>query len=216
MTLKFLQVNLGRGREAQDLMTQKAVEENTDILLISEPYRKPLSQAWYEDSSKRAAIMIRNVRLTLHEVCESNAGFVYATIGRTRIYSCYFSPNMEHEQFVSAISNLEASIRSFRHKVVIGGDFKSKSPEWNSNKLDNRGIALCETIASLNLTVFNVGDKLTFRREAGGSIIDITFGSGELCNVNMNWMVLEDLTLTREVSQRLHSDLPEFLICYRR
>ena len=64
MTLNFLQINLGRGREAQDLMVQKATEENTDILLISEPYRKPLSQAWYEDSSKHAAIMKKKLMRT--------------------------------------------------------------------------------------------------------------------------------------------------------
>lgn len=196
MTIKFLQINLGRGREAQDLMIQKAAENNTDILLISEQYRKPTSQVWYEDTIHRAAIMIRNTKLIISEVDESNPCFVYATVGGIRIYSCYFAPSMEYTPFVAAITSLEASIRGSRHKVIVGGDFNSKSPEWNAASHDNRGIIVSETIASLNLTIFNVGDKLTFRRGPGGSIIDITFGTSDLCNDGMSWMVLEDVTLS--------------------
>lgn len=49
MHKKFLQVKLGRGREAQDLMMQKAAEDNIDILLVSEPYGKQPTSIWYED-----------------------------------------------------------------------------------------------------------------------------------------------------------------------
>lgn len=196
MIAKFLQINLGRGREAQDLMIQKATEDNTDILLISEPYRRPSSQVWYEDTNHRAAIMVRNRRLIVSEVDESNAGFVYATVGKIRVYSCYYSPNMDYNVFTEALNVLEASIRSTKYRVVIGGDFNSKSPEWNSNQLDNKGATVSEMIAILGLTVFNIGDKLTFRRGAGGSIIDITFGATSFYNENMNWLVLEDITLS--------------------
>lgn len=196
MTMKFLQINLGRGREAQDLMIQKATEDNKDILLISEPYRRPSSQVWYEDTNHRAAIMVRNRRLIMREVNESNAGFVYVTVGKIRVYSCYYSPQMDFNGFTEALNVLDASIRSSKYRVVIGGDFNSKSPEWNSNQLDNKGTAVCEMIASLGLTIFNIGDKLTFRRGASGSIIDITFGATSFYNGNMNWLVLEDLTLS--------------------
>lgn len=196
MILKFLQINLGRGRTAQDLMVQKAAEDNTDILLISEPYRRPHTQPWYEDVNHCAAIMIRNRKLITSEVCENNAGFVYATVNKIRVYSCYYSPSMDLNTFTEALNLLEASIRSSKYRVIIGGDFNSKSPEWNSNKLDGKGTTVCEIIASLDLTIFNIGDKLTFRRNAGGSIIDITFGTTSFCNGNMNWLVLEDLTLS--------------------
>lgn len=194
--MKFLQINLGHGREAQDLMIQKAEEDNTDILLISEPYRNPPYQVWYEDTNHRAAIMVRNRRLVVSEVDESNAGFVYATVGKVRVYSCYYSPNMEYKLFAEALHVLDVSVRSSKYKVIIGGDFNSKSPEWNSNTLDKRGITVCDMVASLGLTVFNTGDKLTFRRGTGGSIIDITFGTTSLYSGRMNWIVLEDLTLS--------------------
>ena len=37
--LKFLQLNLGRGKDAQDLLMQTARERGADVLLISEQYR---------------------------------------------------------------------------------------------------------------------------------------------------------------------------------
>lgn len=106
MSKKFLQINLGRGKDAQALMMQKAAENDIDILLISEPYGKQSTYVWYEDTSHRAAILIRNKRTNIMEVNESNLGFVYVTINSVRIYSCYFSPNINHEDFTREINNL--------------------------------------------------------------------------------------------------------------
>ncbi|KAI8125012.1 Retrovirus-related Pol polyprotein from type-1 retrotransposable element R1 [Lucilia cuprina] len=159
-----------RGREAQDLMMQKASETHTDILLISEPYKKPATQTWYEDKRHGAAIMLRNNTLTVRDICQEHAGFVYATIGQLRIYSCYIPPSLDFPTFVTTIQNLENSIRDTKHDVVIGGDFNSKSPEWNSSSLDNRGTTVCEFIASPR--------------------------ANRTYNEHMNWKVLEDITLS--------------------
>lgn len=196
MTWKIMQINLGRGREAQDLMVQKSMEENADIILISEQYVKPESYIWYEDASKKAAIMIPKGSMRVDDVGEGNNGFVYATINGIRFYSCYFSPNVDYEVFVHMINILESSIRSAKGRVVIGGDFNSKSPEWGSGQLDPRGVVVGELISSLGLITYNEGNSLTFRRGGGGSVIDITFGSADLYNTAMNWRVLEDLTLS--------------------
>ena len=37
--MKFLQLNLGRGKEAQNLLMQTATERGTDVLLISEQHK---------------------------------------------------------------------------------------------------------------------------------------------------------------------------------
>ena len=38
--IRFLQINLGRGREAQNLLMHVAAEKDVDVLLINEQYRK--------------------------------------------------------------------------------------------------------------------------------------------------------------------------------
>ena len=37
--MKFLQLNLGRGKEAQDLLMQTARERRADVFLISEQHK---------------------------------------------------------------------------------------------------------------------------------------------------------------------------------
>lgn len=160
--IKCLQVNLGRGRQAQDLLLHKLLESNTDVAIISEQYKSPDSLVWYEDKTKQAAILVMNSKSNISEVNENNVGFVYATINSIRIYSCYFPPSLNLEQFIELIRKLESSIRTARCKVIIGGDFNSKSPECSSKTLDKRGECVSEMIASLGLVTFNMGSNPTF------------------------------------------------------
>lgn len=100
-TKKFLPVNLGRGKEAQHILMQRKAKVYIDILLVREPYDKQSIIIWYE-----------NMRMAnFKEVNESNFDFIYATIENVRIYSCYFSPNINHEDFTRAIANRKESIR---------------------------------------------------------------------------------------------------------
>ncbi|KAI8129373.1 Retrovirus-related Pol polyprotein from type-1 retrotransposable element R1 [Lucilia cuprina] len=193
---KVIQINLGRGRHAQDLLLHKLTESNIDVALISEQYKRSDSQIWFEDATKRAAIIVMNKYININEACEVNEFFVFATLNGIRIYSCYFPPSMDIVNFSENLSKLEMSIRTTKGRVIIGGDFNSKSPEWNAKILDRRGKHVSEMIASLGLIVYNNGFAPTFCGGRGSSIIDITFGSPELCNNALKWEVLDELTLS--------------------
>ncbi|KAI8126689.1 putative 115 kDa protein in type-1 retrotransposable element R1DM [Lucilia cuprina] len=219
--IKFIQVNLGKGRHAQDLLLHKLSESYIDLALISEQYKRTDAQMWFEDSTKHAAILTMNRSLNIREVCEENESFTYVTINGIRIYSCYFPPSMDIEKFNENLNKLDTSIRTARARVIIGGDFNSKSPEWNSKTLDRRGKLVSELIASLGLIVFNNGNCPTFIGGRGSSIIDITFGSPDLCNQAMEWKVLDDLTLSdhqyitfnidrRNIAQHVELNLPRW------
>ena len=53
--LKFLQLNLGRGKDAQDLLLQTERERGADVLLISEQYKWSDNSVCYQDASRGAA-----------------------------------------------------------------------------------------------------------------------------------------------------------------
>ena len=78
--LKFLQLNLGRGRDAQDLLMQTARETGADVLLISEQYIWTENSAWFQDASRRASILVCCIDLSIGDFLESDAVFVWVEV----------------------------------------------------------------------------------------------------------------------------------------
>ena len=88
------------------------------------------------------------------------------------MYSCYFSPNEEHDDFIQALANLEDDLRSTRDQVLVSGDFNCKALEWGFRKTDSRGLALLDTMARLDLVILNEGNT---RGMAGVAARDVQF-----------------------------------------
>lgn len=194
--IRYLQVNLGRGREAQDLLTQVAVEKSTDILIVCEHYKQPECESWFQDTTARAAIAVLNRGLNIRKVCDTTPNFVWVDVEGVRVYSCYFSPNVHYDDFLHDLDELEESIRSANGQVLVAGDFNCKSQEWGSDRLDCRGVALSGMIARLDLVVLNEGTVNTFRRGNTGSVVDITLATAEVAARISGWSVLEEVTLS--------------------
>ena len=180
--MKFLQLNLGKGKEAQDLLMQTARERGADLLLISEQHKWSENSAWYQDASRWAGILVLSTDLGIGDFLETNAGFVWVEVAGVRVHSCYFSPNDPFEIFETQILLLEESLREASGWPLIAGDFNSKSPEWGEARLYRRGILVGEMAARNDLIVLNQGKDFTFRREAGGLIIDLTFAGPRLAS----------------------------------
>ena len=79
---------------------------------------------------------------------------------------------------------------------LLACDFISKSPEWGEARLDRRGILVGEIVARNYLILLNRGRDFTFRRGAGGSIIDLTIAAPRLASKICDWCVLEVITLS--------------------
>ena len=112
------------------------------------------------------------------------------------MYSCYFSPSDPFEIFGTQILLLEESLKEASGQSLIAGDFNSKSPEWGEARLDRGGILVGEMVARNDLIVLNRGRDLTFRRGAGGSIIDLTIAAPRLASRIGDWCVLDVITLS--------------------
>ena len=59
--MNFRQLNLGRGKEAQNLLMQTDKERGADVLLISEQHKWSENSAWYQDASRRARILFCSI-----------------------------------------------------------------------------------------------------------------------------------------------------------
>lgn len=195
-SLKFIQVNLGRGSRAQDLLLHTAKDRGADILLLTEPYRKLDSENWFQDDSGRAAIVVCNPARKVGKTKSTSNGFVWIEVGNVRIYSCYFSPNDDFWKFEEELEALEDSISGTNQRVLVTGDFNSKHPEWGETRMDRRGILVSEMLARKDLVAVNEGTNPTFERGASSSIIDITLADPRTSALIEDWGVLDEETLS--------------------
>ena len=101
--MKFLQLNHGRGKDAQDHLMQTVRERGADVLLISEQYKWFGNSSWFQDASRRAGILVCGPDLSVRDSLESDAGFVWVEVAGVHVYSCYFSPNDPFDVFQTQI-----------------------------------------------------------------------------------------------------------------
>ena len=118
--MKFLQLILGRGKVAQDLLMQTARERGAEVLLISEQYKWSENSSWFQDASRRASILVCSPDLSIGDFLESDAGFVWVEEAGVRLYSCYFSPSDPFEAFETQILLLEKSLSEAVGRSLIG------------------------------------------------------------------------------------------------
>lgn len=87
-------------------------------------------------------------------------------------------------------------MRSESGPIVISGDFNAKSLEWGDPREDNRGRALADVMASVNLVACNNSEEPTFervyKRGVSSSYIDVTFVSEPDRQRLKNWRVMEE------------------------
>ena len=142
--MEFLQLNLGRlnlgrGKEAQDLRMQPARESGADVLLISEQHKWSENSAWYQDASRRAGILVCSPDLSIRDYLETNAGFVCVEVAGVRVYSCYFSPNDTFKIFETQILLLKESLKGASGRTLIAvtltvSRLSGEKPVWTGGE----------------------------------------------------------------------------------
>lgn len=189
--LKILQINLNGCQAAQALMDQVAFEQAADVVVVSEQYNGH-GRRWYEDLTARSAVYIPSRRSRMPVAPPKRGkGWICVEIGGLRLFSVYFSPNADIEQYVRDLHDLETAIRAAKGPVVVAGDFNAKAAEWGSKKTDRRGRMLAETASALELVTCNRGSCNTFQRANAGSVIDVTFADDATARKVTEWEVLD-------------------------
>lgn len=120
-------------------------------------------------------------------------GFVSAETKECCFISCYLSPNISWESFLTKLVLLEEFILQRGKQVILAGDFNAKSEEWGENRNDARGRELAEMAARLDLVVLSSGLATTFRRPGRReSILDVSFATPGIAKCIHNWKVVEE------------------------
>ncbi|XP_008551933.3 uncharacterized protein LOC103574302 [Microplitis demolitor] len=166
-----------------------------NIVLVSEQYHSVSGPNWFCDLSGTAAIWIPDLGSVSVKDSGSRDGIVWVVTPAITFVSCYFTSNELIADFRKRVNELERVIHNLEEEIVIGGDFNTKSIDWEMEWTDTRGTELLNMMAGLDLVIINKGISATFRRVGTrGSVIDLTFAIQWIAAVVSDWAVLEEFT----------------------
>ncbi|KAL6416583.1 hypothetical protein ACFW04_013336 [Cataglyphis niger] len=196
----IIQINLNRSPRAFDLLQQNMRELNIGVAAISEPpFISNRANRFY--SSNGLAMIFHDSGLTGASPVLAFQGnnVVVVRMGEVYLVSCYVSPNIPRGEFLEFVDELDDALAHSKNKILICGDFNSKSKLWGSPFSDERGTTIDEWAAASDLRLLNTGSDPTCIRAQGCSIIDLTWASPGLVRYISSWQVLDLSTLSDHV-----------------
>jgi len=220
INVKVLQLNVDKSKLATLQLIQLAEEQNTEIILIQEPYCEintykgeksylPLEfngfHCQYAKVNKRpySIIYTKNTILasvvpgTSDQFCtyiqipaNNDTGYIY-------IASIY-SPPTNAELCISLHNLLENTTNNQLNNSVICGDFNAKSTIWGNQRTDSKGTSLEIVMFKYNFHIINpISSPPTFENTQGGkSWIDLTFAGLHISPKIKSWDVLSTESLS--------------------
>ncbi|GBL72655.1 hypothetical protein AVEN_127905-1 [Araneus ventricosus] len=109
------------------------------------------------------------------------------------------------EDLYHTLAELETCFMLPYDRVLLTGDFNSKSPVWGSDVEDERGRQLMEFVLSKGQAIVNEEDTIpTFEGSRGRSWVDITISDPLLLDNIFKWKVDLEPTCSDHKASRSH------------
>ncbi|KAH0812342.1 hypothetical protein GEV33_010449 [Tenebrio molitor] len=205
----IIQINLQKSRTATNGLVAHMLDNNISLALIQEPYVCRHGSAFKiphlnglqlaaVTSAKFLSAIIFNKDclqpLFVPQLSTDRIVVITAQIGQTIVYfaSVYLPPSVDIRSEIPTIQRLvEATAGS---RLVIGGDFNTRSTLWFDSLNDTRSPILHEFITQNDLDITNKPGTLpTFQNSRGQSFIDITLTTPPVTPNISNWQVSNSL-----------------------
>lgn len=216
-TIKIIQINLGKGREALDLLGAGMIDDGVAIALVQEPYTRDgrlpsmgrsfsIHQSLKPDVRNKTALIANNALVhvtTMDKLTTENVTVCKLVLGKNTTYflSAYFGKD---DNIVNSLSRLDRIFQKIDpSRTLVCVDTNAKSTTWFNRFTDVRGRIMEEWINEHELFVLNCEDVPTFSGHQGTSHIDLTICGGNMISSLHNWHVSPDETLSDHNKLRL-------------
>jgi len=164
----IIQCNLNRSWDAQHLLVKQAQEMRAEACMISELPRNMKSANWFSSKDGLAAIYLCDPNGQRKDrLIKQAENFVTVKWGDIFLISIYISLNANRSDFLTFLDELTTEVHLRKERVLICGDFNSKSTHWEGKRTDTRGALVEEWAAECNLRLLNIGDTPTCVRPQG-------------------------------------------------
>ncbi|XP_018782924.1 PREDICTED: uncharacterized protein LOC108965163 [Bactrocera latifrons] len=184
-----------RCKAADALLSQMVMENDYEIIIISEQYKKKERGTWLKDNSSIAATWLPPWSSATTVSKGNGKGFVWAKCDRFTVISCYLMPSDSIQEFQEKLDNIEDTARTIEGQLIIAGDLNSRALEWGMPNTDSRVKRILEMAARIGLIVLNMGNATTFRKPGCEETTpDITLSTERMAGSINNWKVPEDYT----------------------
>ncbi|XP_075225745.1 uncharacterized protein LOC142326898 [Lycorma delicatula] len=121
--LKVLLANTNRSSLPLDLINELAIEQNIDIIIITEPnIYEAARTGWMADTVGDVVIKNMSGRLALSFKTRTE-GFVVAETDSTIIAGAYVSPNISIGDYEKYLDSIHRILSCESKKVIMMGDF---------------------------------------------------------------------------------------------
>lgn len=130
---RIIQCNLNRCWGAHH-----AAEMGIALCTVSEPARVP--DRWFASRNGLVAIWwFSENEFRVCSLVERGEWAVAVRCDEFKVVSCYVSPNCSYEEFLEFLDELEGMCGRCGEKIMVCGDFNSRSLTWGSSSTDLGG-----------------------------------------------------------------------------
>ena len=207
MSLRLLQINLHHCKAASAALLLRLGGDGADIVLIQEPWMvggkvSGLGSADYKLFVANAQGNIRTCILArkhlsvflLHNFSNEDNTAVSLELrpAPIRLLSSYMAYDREGPIPEDVARSLVSDCASNKIGLIIGCDANAHHTQWGSSNINARGELLLDYLLNTNLEIINRGNDPTFIIKDRKEVIDLTLVSHPLCDLTIDWRVLND------------------------
>lgn len=194
MALRVMHTNLGRSSRAHDLLLQNILEDRIGVCAVAEPGNLSETSVYYLSDNKLAAIFINSdIVPGGTRLVHRGTHIVSIKCFNIVVTSCYISPNVDFNSFITFIDELTFITDQFRSGLIVCGDFNLRTLLRPSPNLSRKVEVFLEWAAEADMRwstpLVNSSDAPTCVRPQGQSAIDLAWVSPDLMRRISGWRV---------------------------
>ncbi|XP_075213849.1 uncharacterized protein LOC142320057 [Lycorma delicatula] len=187
--LRVVLANVNRSSLSHDLVSKLVVEQQVDLLIITEPnIYEVVRTGWIVDTDGDVAIKDVSGRIAWN-LTTTAKGIVAVETEAVLTVGAYVSPNCDLGEFTKFIDTLHGIVANAHKRIMLLGNFNSKFVVTGCMYTNRRGEILSDLMGSIGCHCINDGTP-TYKVRGHTAVLDLTILDNRWMNDQWDWQLL--------------------------